>query len=546
MLLAAALAWVFVCAFPAPRQPLGLAADGHPAQYATLGPSALLAVPPPPEFLPIPHRLMAASPASSDATWVRAENGRPGTPGWRITNIASAGEIQAYAGQTSVNAGDTIDFYVSTRQAGLGYGIDFYRMGWYGGAGALLATSVSGLTGKAQGFYTPATGLIGCSRCRVDPATGLVDANWLPSYTLSVPKDWLSGVYLARLTATSGKQTYVPFVVRQDGRTSALVLKLSVNTYEAYNAWGGKSLYSYNSKGAKTDGGTAAAVKVSFNRPFDADNGAGQFLEYDDNLVRWIERTGYDVSYLTDVDTAADGSLLLQHRGFISAGHDEYWTAEERQNVRQARTAGIDLAFLSGDAVYWQARYEPSAGGSPNRTLVEYRGSADPSFSADPAHATVRFQDPPLNAPENMLTGTIYSAQAEPFTQDWVAQNTDSWVFAGTGLKPGDHVPGLVGKEFDCAASSGPAPEGLQVLSHSPATVTADDRPPNVAYADTTIYTASSGAVVFSAGTVTWSWGLDDAPSALGSLRRTPVSPAIQRLTQNLLDRFVSGPIAPS
>jgi hypothetical protein len=485
-------------------------------------------------------------PEAARAQPVQAENQREGTTAWRVTNAASAGEIQAYADQASVNAGGAISFYVSTRQPGTAYRIDFYRMGWYGGAGARLAGSATRLRGNAQGYSVGGGSPVGCATCRLDAGTGLLDAGWSPSYRLDVPDTWLSGAYLALLTDARGKQTYVPFVVRQDGRASDLLLKLSVNTYQAYNAWGGKGLYAYNSRGARTASGNTAAVKVSFNRPYDTDSGSGQFLRYEYNLVRWVERMGYDVSYVTDTDVSANGSLLLQHRGFVSAGHDEYWTSDERENVEQALRRGVQLAFLSGDAVYWQARYEAAASGNDRRTLVVYRGSGDPLYASDPAHATVRWQDAPINRPENLLTGTNYAGQTEPFTQDWVVQDTDSWVFAGTGLHPGDHVPKLVGKEFDRAGDGLPSSADLQILSHSPITVPAVDRPPNVAFAETTIYTAPSGATVFSAGDVTWSWGLDDAAFVMAAQHNTPVSPAIQRLTQNLLDVIAYGaPSAP-
>ena len=212
--------------------------------------------------------------------------------------------------------------------------------------------------------------------------------------------------------------------------------------------------------------------------------------------------------------------------------------------MEQALAHGAHLAFLSGDAVYWQARYEASTSGDDNRTLVVYRNSADPLYGSDPAHATVRWQDPPINRPENFLTGTNYAGQTEPFTQDWVVQDTSSWVFSGTGLSPGDHVLKLVGKEFDRAGAGLAASTGLKILSHSPIRVPAVDRPPDVAFAETTIYTAPSGATVFSAADVTWSWGLDATAFGAGVQHDTPVSPAIQRLTQNLLDMMASGAVS--
>lgn len=500
-----------------------------------------------PTLAPALGALLERPPLAANGLLVRDENAREGSAAWRIRNYAAAGEIQAYAGRTSVNPGEGIDFYVSTRMAGTRYRAEIYRMGWYGGLGARLMASTAPLVGLAQGYYTSTGGLAGCRRCRQDLMTGLLEAHWLPAYHLDIPASWLSGIYLALFTDEAGKQTYSPFVVRQDSRTSALLVQASFNTYEAYNAWGGKSLYDYNSSGPSTVGGGPGAVKVSFDRPFESDFGSGQFLRYEYNLVRWLERMGYDVSYTTNDAVASHPDDLLHHRGFISSGHDEYWTLSERQAVETALTAGLNLAFLGGDDVYWQARFEPDAAAVDNRTLVVYRGHADPLLRSDPSRATLRWVDPPVSKPQSRLTGTIYAGQIVPFVQDWVVAETTCWLLRSTGLHPGQHVPGLVGKEVDRAGTGAGAPPGLTVLSRSEVTLIQSyaGRAADKVEANSTIYTADSGANVFSAGTITWSWGLDAANYPIGALHSTPVSLAIQRLTANLLDIFAYGPPDP-
>src|SRR5205823_5642582 len=95
------------------------------------------------------------------------------------------------------------------------------------------------------------------------------------------------------------------------------------------------------------------------------------------NMLRWLEREGYDVTYDTDIDTHANGALLLAHRGFLAVGHDEYWTWQMRVNVTAARDAGVSLGFFSGNTCYWQCRFEPSLlDGASNRTMVGYKDAA--------------------------------------------------------------------------------------------------------------------------------------------------------------------------
>jgi hypothetical protein len=204
------------------------------------------------------------------ATLIQIENERPGTRIWQLTNPAEYGEIEGYASLTSVNRGGEIKLFVNTSEPS--YTIDVYRMGWYGGAGARLVVSHIQRPGVRQPIPDP------------DAETGLIECNWSDPYIVTTtnpadPTDWLSGVYLAKLTTVGGKQSYIIFVVREDERPSDYLFQSSATTFQAYNNWGGKSLYQFNSVGR-------AARKVSFNRPYAPSenpvaafgSGAGEFL----------------------------------------------------------------------------------------------------------------------------------------------------------------------------------------------------------------------------------------------------------------------------
>src|SRR6059036_3660279 len=279
------------------------------------------------------------------------ENQQPGSTGWRLTppliSDDATGQIKGYASATSVNQNENITLYVTVNPAQT-YTIDFYRLGWYAGAGGRLRLHVDSLGGVQQ------------PPCDSDPTTGLIACNWAPTYTLTIPSDWTSGVYAALLTNAQGYQNYVMFVVRH-GRPAPFLYQWSVATDQAYNNYPndgrtGKSLYPFNSYGAKTVSGDTRAVKVSFDRPF-ADSGGGNFINWEINLVRWLERSGYDVTYLTDIDTHANGGELQNHKAFLSVGHDEYWSKEMFDAAEAARDVGVNLAFFGGDAVSGQVRF---------------------------------------------------------------------------------------------------------------------------------------------------------------------------------------------
>jgi len=443
-----------------------------------------------------------------------------------------------------VHRGDTIELFVNTRSSH--YTFEVFRIGWYQGLGARRVVGPIAVEGTEQPMPD------------ADPVTGLVDCAWvnpvvLVTATPTDPDDWPSGVYLARLTASdSGAQSYIFFVVRDDSRHADLLVQLSVTTYQAYNPWGGKSLYNWGSSGRER------AAKVSFNRPYAANAqnqaaatgmGAGEFLTnlqphpdvykvsnagWDCNMVRWLEREGFDLAYCTNLDTHARPALPLNCRGWLSIGHDEYWSWDMRQHVEAARDAGVNLGFFSANSAYWQVRFEPSvASGTADRVMVCYKkASRDPSVTglADRSHATDKWRSAAVDLPEETLIGVMYAG--DPVDADIVIEAADHWVFAGTGLAPGAVLPGLLGYEVD--AVQGHSPPGLQVLAASPWTALSDAQRQGVAHMS--VYTASSGAVVFATGSIQWAWGLDD--HNVPTLRSSRLSPAAQQITHNVLARL--------
>ncbi len=259
--------------------------------------------------------LYGAGLASASMNITQQENAKAGDSSWKLTTTATNHEIEGYASATSVNRGSTISFYVNT--AATSFTMDIYRMGWYAGLGARRMMPTITLPGVQQ----PAA--------VTDPTTHLVQCPWNSSYDLSVPytsdpTNWASGIYLVKLTeSTQGKQSYIIFVVRDDQRVSDLLFASPVNTYNAYNSWGGYSLYS-----------SPQGYKVSFDRPYNFGSGAGQFIQWgwENSMLRFLEREGYDVTYATDTDMHATPGIFLSHKAVLDVGHDEYWTWEMRNN----------------------------------------------------------------------------------------------------------------------------------------------------------------------------------------------------------------------
>ena len=454
------------------------------------------------------------------------ENQNSGSTNWNLNNTGSdaVGQIKGYASAVSINKGESITFFVSVNPAQT-FTIDVYRLGWYGGAGGRLMQHVDALQGTQQAM------------CPTDPTLGTIVCTWDPSFTLAVPDTWTSGIFVAVLNNAAGFQNYIVFVVRDDSRTADLLYQLGVNTLQAYNNWPndnntGKSLYNYNSFGATTITGTTRAAKVSFDRPYRDDGSGGLFYWqlWDLYMIQWLEKNGYNVAYSTDLDTHLNGSRLLSFKGFMSAGHNEYWSKPMYDNVQSARDNGVNLAFFGANAIYWQARYEPSAAGVPNRILVCYK---DPSI--DPVQGsttTVQWRDALLNRPEQALMGVQFSDENGSQNFPYVVTNSSSWVYGNTDFTDGSSVPGIVGYEWDRFDSNFPPPPAVAgswtLLGNSPSVT-------DVGSADSSnssIYQAQSGAWVFASGTMSWSSGLSASGLA---------DPRIQQATTNVLNRFITG-----
>lgn len=457
------------------------------------------------------------------------ENQKSGDSSWKLHNASSNHEIEGFASATSVNRGDTISFFVNTTDST--YTLAIYRMGWYGGAGARLVASPVTLNGIQQPLPTPAAN------------TNLVECKWESNHQVTTsssdPTDWASGFYLAKLTAkTSGKEAYIVFVVRDDERQSDLLFNSCVNTYQAYNTWGGYSLYTI-----------PRAYEVSFNRPYQVWYGAQDFLQFEYNMVRFLEREGYDVTYCTDVDIHENGGTLIPgHKGYFLAGHGEYWTWQMRDNVEGARDQNVNLAFFGSNTSYWQVRYAPSSiTGDKDRTIICYKYEAmklDPyALDGDPGNdylITTQFRLPPVNRPEDQMCGAMYNEPigTTPINTDIIVTDASSWVFQGSNVQNGTHLHGLLGSEVDQMFTD--VPSGVASIAHSPYF---DSAVGKTLYADMTVYTASSGSTVFDAGTKWWNWGLDSFTP--GTVHPDLTNPIVQQATKNILSKFGAVPGTP-
>jgi hypothetical protein len=512
---------------------------------------------------PLPVADIAASTARTNpngSSLIADENRLPGTTEWELRHFQD--DIEGFASATSINQGEVIDFYVNTSASA--FDIAIYRSGYYAGTGGRLVKSIENLKGIAQ------------PSGHTDHTTGLATySNWSPSYRLETDAAWVSGIYIAKLVRhDTGGENQIIFVIRDDARGAQILYQQSVTTYHAYNNYGGKSLYTFNSSRYTTIAEDRRAVKVALKRPYTGLSNTlvnDRYINVEYPLVSWLESQGYEISYSTNIDTHIAGkpgatNSLLKHKVFISAGHDEYWSQEMRDAVTAARDSGVHICFFGANTCYWRIRFEPDpVTQEPDAVIVCYKtvqsGPPDPS-----GHSTSSWRDRvSVNAPENALLGVQYIGDHDSFFFPWrvSAELAQHRLYRNTGLehlRAGGYIDigqKLVGWEWDAVIDNGLTPPNLAIVAASPVfgeLLQDDGRMYDLhqTMVHTTCYTAQSGALVFASGTNHWSWGLaiiepdiriqQIAYNLLADMHVQPTTPA----TTLVLDNEPATPAGPS
>jgi N,N-dimethylformamidase beta subunit-like protein/uncharacterized protein DUF4082/Big-like domain-containing protein len=513
----------------------------------------------------------AADPCGAGSNPIVCENSKTGTPmsDWFSPN--AYGNVQGFSSQMSVQARDTVQFKVQSPAA---YHVEIYRLGYYGGDGARLMSTAAQTAQTYPANFTrdgtpgspPDNTVVDGTpngkplKCSTN-GTGLVDCgNWPVTASWTVPSDAVSGLYIANFDQADGNGVMpYPFVVRSDSSHSDVVVQTDDETWQAYNMWGGQNLYQGN--GPAPDG---RAYQVSYNRPLDIGGDNGVFgSEFE--MLSWLEQNGYDVSYLSGLDVSTRPADLLNHKLFMSSGHDEYWTQDQFTNALNARKAGVNEAFFSGNEVSWKTRLAASIDGTntPNRTLVCYKetklefATPDGIPDPDPHVWTGAFLDPGSAAkgepfqPQNILTGSLFTVngyRSDAITVPGSYARLRLWRNTSVAsLAPNQTATfpvGTLGYEWDSDLGNSTRPSGEIDLSSTTVDITYGKY--RLDYGNTygngiathnlvEFRDPTSHALVFGAGTVQWSWGLANVPTSDPADTVVTADKRMQQATVNLL-----------
>jgi N,N-dimethylformamidase beta subunit-like protein len=477
-------------------------------------PRQVLATPQPPASHP-PSKFSIRSPSP-----ITIENRRPGTRTWMLDR-PSGRDVEGFAAPASVRAGDTVRLYVRTPARSVR--ADLFRLGWYGGKGARLIARLGAAPGDPQ---TP---------CRVRGTRFTIACSWRETFRVATARNWVSGEYLVKLSDANGSEAYIPFTVLERSPRAPLLFVSAVTTWQAYNLWGGRSLY----RGPHTAPCDVCATRsraVSFDRPYRWP-GAGNLFRGEFQTIELVESHGIDVGYATSIDLHERTIALEHRRAFLSTGHDEYYSRAMRSALESALSGGTSLAFLGANDIYRHIRFEPSPLG-PDRIEVNYKiVGEDPYLHTNPADSTGNWRNRPVYDPEQQLLGAQYDCcpganHCPIHVFGWTPSDRPAWLFEGTGLRAGVEVPRLIQGEYDRVYPAVPQPPGVVLVAHSPLACGSHQMEQ-----DSTFYVAPSGGGVFDVGDEYFACAL--GPTAFGRCADRRADPRIERLAWNLFEAML-------
>jgi hypothetical protein len=425
--------------------------------------------------------------------------------------------VEGYAGEVSYAPGETLQLHTSTR--GQSYAISIIREGL-----------------KDEVVYSK-KGISGAS-FPIPEGASSVGCDWPVSYEMEIPEDWKSGYYRVSFSTADSGGKYVHrgqrtassdcyFVLRSGhpGRDTKILLQLATNTYNAYNNWGGSSLYGFHGRHG------LQGHQVSFLRP-----PRSLFSRWEKDFVKWAEKNGYELDYCSNMDLALRPEIVDEYQLILSVGHDEYWSWEMRDTAEAFAAKGGNLAFFSGNTCCWQVRYE-----AETQSLECWKQwyNQDSAFTAeDKSRLTSLWSHHLVGRTENSMTGVgfIHGGYHRSHGQHmegsgaFQLHRSNHWLFEGTGLKPGDDFGGedtIVGYECDgCEIEwrddlpfpthKDGTPEGFTIFATAPATWAPGDsiwyeKWPSLDHTGHAVmgaYETKGGGTVFTCGSTDWAHGL--------------------------------------
>ena len=461
--------------------------------------------------------------------WVQKENQKPGInmtmADWHNFDIANPRGSALWLDKTSVSCGESVGIHASSYLMSESYKgprtFEALRIGWYGGTGARLVWKSGPIKLKKQKVPI------------IKNVQRMVETRWKTTLKFSVGQDWTPGFYLIASISPKGTiESVAPLIVRSPLASSKLVLIHSTLTWDAYNQFGGRSLY-LGPGGSIVSRRLERSRVVSLDRPFDG-SGANHIDRDGITLVQFLEKQGLNFDQISDVDLDQWPSISTHYNGIVFSGHAEYFTRRMFNTIIADRNQGINLAFLGANNAYWQTRLGKSPIG-PDRHMIVYRVATEDPVT-DNNQVTVEFQDPHVNTPPNLITGT--ETHGVHVYGNLHAVDIPKWL----KIPRNSSINGISGDtEIDATSTNASEPNNIHILFtgqlnfRDPGPSTEEEKSSfrRVPIEETIWFTTASGAAIFDAGLTTWACNL--LPSCVTHAVGTSTERTMQSVTTQVL-----------
>ena len=348
-----------------------------------------------------------------------------------------------------------------------------------------------------------------------------------------LPENWRSntsikttgisgGMYLIKISDSDGYKSFIPLVMKDPKEKAKAIFVVPTMTMFAYNSWTGSNTYEGK------DGFKDRLKVVDFRKPFDTGFGTGKYWSYVHPLIVQLEKTGLDITYVADTDIHFNPEILKNRNLYISAGHDEYWTQQERESVINARLNGTNLVFFGANAGYWQTRISKNPTGNSLVMEIYKDKDADPNKK----EPTIRYRD--AGYPESQLNGVQYTCF--PAKGEFADFDRSFFGFEGLTTKDFGNLQSLVGPEVDETPENNKFLGKLKVVAE--AKVKCGNRWifPKTGRASMVFGTSTSGGGIFSVGTMGW------VLNGLASGSEKAVNKFVVAVNNNVVMRGIKGP----
>ena len=245
--------------------------------------------------------------------------------------------------------------------------------------------------------------------------------NWEHPIKFYIDSSFEKGYYNIQLKSLTGNIFEIYFLVGDNKNDGEIAYLSNVSTWNAYNYWGGKSLY----KNAVDDKNVYYVSTLRPNVSYNFDHN----IDIEANGFYWLKKQNYNVDVYPDYILEQNPKLLENKKVIVLPYHAEYFSFEMYSNLEKLIYDGRSLLALGANQIYWKIKWRD------NFTLMECR--KDLTFFDNGFLEYGGMWKHKLKFPERFL-GTRYTQKGLRTFAPYKVVNAEHFLYSGLELKNGD------------------------------------------------------------------------------------------------------------